>query len=71
MTRFDHDSWDSEDPYIRAKVRGRAITDALAYVLGPNSDIGTAVRERIVAGDRKTWAWFVDPAGGWREPIHR
>lgn len=67
--RTAYDMWNSDDPYIRARVRGRAITNALYRILVAPGGFNQAFRDRIVAGDRAAWAVAVDPAGGYREPI--
>lgn len=61
--------WNSDDPTTRARARGRTITAALAFKLGPDGYGGEEQKRRIASGDRDAWAWSIDPSGGYVEPI--
>jgi hypothetical protein len=74
------DLWNSADPTTRARVRGRAITANLAWALNVTgarhhgvAELRSSVVEDFESPNpdvvREAWGTFIDPAGGWDEPI--
>lgn len=67
LTRFDYAAWNSADPSVRARVRGRAITDRLYDALAHPNRLHPFMVQRIERGDPQAWAAHIDPSGGWGE----